>query len=58
VLAALPPELAVDLKTPREQSAMKTLILPGEMGERFKVLLLRKNARGPELPGKDFRHRL
>jgi len=58
VLAALPPELAVDLKSPREQSAMKTLILPGEMGERFKVLLLRKNVRGPELPGKDFRHRL
>jgi SAM-dependent MidA family methyltransferase len=58
VLAALPPDLAVDLRSPREQSAMKTLILPGEMGERFKVLLLRKNVRGPELPGKDFRHRL
>jgi len=58
VLAALPPELAVDLKSPREQSAMKTLILPGEMGERFKILLLRKNVEGPELPGKDFRHRL
>ena len=58
VLAALPPDLAVDLRSPREQSAMKTLILPGEMGERFKVLLLRKNVSGPELPGKDFRHRL
>jgi SAM-dependent MidA family methyltransferase len=58
LLAALPPELAVDLKSPREQSAMKTLILPGEMGERFKVLLLRKGVRGPELPGKDFRYRL
>ena len=58
VLAALPPELAVDLKSPREQSAMKTLILPGEMGERFKVLLLRKNVAGPALPGKDFRYRL
>jgi SAM-dependent MidA family methyltransferase len=58
VLAALPPDLAVDLKSPREQSAMKTLILPGEMGERFKVLLLRKNVSGPELPGKDFRYRL
>jgi SAM-dependent MidA family methyltransferase len=58
VLAALPPELAVDLKSPREQSAMKTLILPGEMGERFKILLLRKDVNGPELPGKDFRHRL
>jgi SAM-dependent MidA family methyltransferase len=58
LLAALPPELAVDLKSPREQSAMKTLILPGEMGERFKVLLLRKGGRGPELPCKDFRYRL
>jgi SAM-dependent MidA family methyltransferase len=58
VLAALPPELADDLKSPREQSALKTLILPGEMGERFKILLLRKNVTGPELPGKDFRYRL
>jgi len=44
--------------SPREQSALKTLILPGEMGERFKVLLLRKNATGPPLPGRDFRARL
>jgi SAM-dependent MidA family methyltransferase len=58
VLAALPPELAVDLASPPEQSALKTLILPGEMGERFKVMLLRKNVVGPELPGKDFRPRL
>ena len=58
VLAALPPSFAVDLASPREQSALKTLILPGEMGERFKVLLLRKNVNGPPLPGKDFRHRL
>jgi SAM-dependent MidA family methyltransferase len=58
VLAALPPELARDLSSPREQSAMKTLILPGEMGERFKMLLLRKGVTGRELPGKDFRYRL
>jgi SAM-dependent MidA family methyltransferase len=58
LLAALPPDLAVELNSPREQSAMKTLILPGEMGERFKILLLRKNVSGPELPGKDFRYRL
>jgi SAM-dependent MidA family methyltransferase len=58
VLAALPPDLAVDLQSPREQSALKTLILPGEMGERFKILLLRKGVGGAELPGKDFRHRL
>jgi SAM-dependent MidA family methyltransferase len=55
VLAALPPALAVDLAAPREQSALKTLILPGEMGERFKVMLLRKGVAGPPLPGKDFR---
>jgi SAM-dependent MidA family methyltransferase len=58
VLAALPPALAVELTSPREQSALKTLILPGEMGERFKVMLLRKHTSGPELPGKDFRYRL
>jgi SAM-dependent MidA family methyltransferase len=58
VLAALPPALASDLQSPQEQSALKTLILPGEMGERFKVMLLRKNLDGPELPGKDFRYRL
>lgn len=58
VLAALPPALAVDLASPREQSALKTLILPGEMGEKFKVMLLRKGAAGPPLPGKDFRQRL
>ncbi len=58
VLAALPPALAVDLASPQEQSALKTLILPGEMGERFKVVLLRKGVDGPALPGKDFRYRL
>jgi SAM-dependent MidA family methyltransferase len=57
-LASVPPELAPELQSPREQSALKTLILPGEMGERFKVLLARKNVDGPALPGKDFRHRL
>ena len=54
VLAALPPELAVDLKSPREQSALKTLILPGEMGERFKVLLLRKNVAAPRCRARIF----
>jgi len=58
VLAALPPALAVDLASPQEQSALKTLILPGEMGERFKLMLLRKGLDGPALPGKDFRYRL
>ena len=58
-LAALPQDLAIDLTTPRAQSALKTLLLPGEMGERFKVLLLRKRHEGgAALPGRDFRHRL
>jgi SAM-dependent MidA family methyltransferase len=43
---------------PQEQSALKTLVLPGEMGERFKVMLLRKGCEGPPLPGRDFRDRL
>jgi SAM-dependent MidA family methyltransferase len=46
------------LRHRQEQSALKTLILPGEMGERFKVLLLRKGSDGPPLPGRDLRHRL
>lgn len=58
VLAALPPDLKPLLASPREQSALKTLVLPGEMGERFKVLLLRKGVAGADLPGRDFRHRL
>lgn len=57
-LANLPVPLALDLSSPRAVSALKTLILPGEMGERFKVLLLRKGAEGPALPGRDLRHRL
>ncbi len=58
VLAGLPPDLAPRLASPREQAALKTLVLPGEMGERFKVMLLRKGNTGPALPGRDFRHRL
>jgi SAM-dependent MidA family methyltransferase len=57
-LAALPAELSLGLASPREQSALKTLVLPGEMGERFKLLLLRKGHTGGGLPGRDFRHRL
>ncbi len=58
LLAATPGAFGIDAASPREQSALKTLILPGEMGERFKVLLLRKGAAGPPLPGRDFRARL
>jgi SAM-dependent MidA family methyltransferase len=41
-----------------ELNALKTMLLPGEMGERFKVLLLRKNLDSGPLPGRDFRDRL
>src|SRR5262249_27252639 len=61
-VAAEPPRDTVDAAALRERSALKTLLLPGEMGERFKVLLLRKGlsdstAREP-LPGRDLRGRL
>ncbi|HEY9181635.1 MAG TPA: SAM-dependent methyltransferase [Gammaproteobacteria bacterium] len=57
-LAALSSDLELVLTSPREQAALKTLVLPGEMGERFKLMLLRKGHAGPALPGRDFRHRL
>jgi SAM-dependent MidA family methyltransferase len=57
-LAKRPEWVAELTASPREQSALKTLILPGEMGERFKVLLLRKGIGGAALPGRDLRHRL
>jgi SAM-dependent MidA family methyltransferase len=57
-LAAHPPQFAGDAKSIRELNALKTLVLPGEMGERFKVLLLRKNLDVVPLPGRDFRDRL
>jgi SAM-dependent MidA family methyltransferase len=57
-LMTLPSVLALALDSPREQAALKTLVLPGEMGERFKLMLLRKGNPGQALPGRDFRHRL
>ena len=56
--AAEPEAFASVLSDARERSALQTLILPGEMGERFKVLLLRKGVRSGPLPGHDQRHRL
>lgn len=44
--------------SPSALSALKTLVLPGEMGERFKVLLLTKGIDGLSLPGRDLRARL
>jgi SAM-dependent MidA family methyltransferase len=40
-----------------QAQAFKTMILPGEMGERFKLLLLTRGVRAT-LPGRDFRDRL
>ena len=40
-----------------QAQALKTLVLPGEMGERFKVLLLTRGL-ARTLPGRDFRDRL
>jgi SAM-dependent MidA family methyltransferase len=58
-LAAEPPRAGTDAAALRERSALKTLLLPGEMGERFKVLLLRKGAASGKpsdaLPGRDLR---
>jgi SAM-dependent MidA family methyltransferase len=42
----------------RAASALKTLVLPGEMGERFKVMLLAKGVEARGVPGRDFRDRL
>jgi SAM-dependent MidA family methyltransferase len=42
--------------SPAEISAMKTLLLPGEMGERFKLLLLTRNLGACALLGRDFRN--
>jgi SAM-dependent MidA family methyltransferase len=58
-LAAEPPRAATDAESVRALSALKTLVLPGEMGERFKVLALQKGGALCEpLPGRDFRDRL
>jgi SAM-dependent MidA family methyltransferase len=44
--------------TPAELAAFKTLVLPGEMGERFKLMLLGRNAGDIALRGRDLRERL
>lgn len=44
--------------TPAGLAAFKTLILPGEMGERFKLMLLSRGLRGCRLSGRDLRSRL
>lgn len=53
---AADPALAARKATPREASALRTLILPGEMGERFKLIWLARTEGPPVLPGRDFRN--
>jgi SAM-dependent MidA family methyltransferase len=53
---AADPVLAARQPTPREASALRTLILPGEMGERFKLIWLARAEAPPVLPGRDFRN--
>jgi len=52
VLAAETPAPALDA---RRASALKTLVLPGEMGERFKLLWLTRGLANASLPGRDLR---
>lgn len=49
------PLLSTRQLSPKEASAMQTLILPGEMGERFKLIWLTSGPVGNTLPGRDFR---
>ena len=57
-LGAAPEWAGVADASPQALAALKTLVLPGEMGESFKVALLGKNRRVGPLPGRDFRDRL
>ncbi len=51
-IAGAPDPVSLDA---RSASALKTLVLPGEMGERFRLLLLTRGIRPPGLPGRDLR---
>ncbi len=57
-LAAAPAGFAAMPMSPREAAALKTMVLPGEMGERFKILWLRKGGASLPLAGRDLRDRL
>jgi SAM-dependent MidA family methyltransferase len=52
---AADPMLAARQPDPAAASALKTLVLPGEMGERFKLIWLTRGLEDPGLPGRDFR---
>ena len=51
-IAGAPEPVSLDAQS---ASALKTLVLPGEMGERFRLLLLSRGIRPPGLPGRDLR---
>lgn len=53
---AADPVLATRQPTPAAASALQTLILPGEMGERFKLMWLTRGEPIAALPGRDFRN--
>jgi SAM-dependent MidA family methyltransferase len=44
-----------DAESPARLADLKTLLLPGEMGERFKLMLLTKECPNAVLGGRDFR---
>ena len=52
------PVLASRRPGPEDAGGLKTLILPGEMGEHFKLIWLTRGAALGGLPGRDFRNRL
>jgi SAM-dependent MidA family methyltransferase len=52
---AADPDAARDMSA-AEASQLKTLVLPGEMGERFKLIWLTKGIEARPLPGRDFRN--
>jgi SAM-dependent MidA family methyltransferase len=53
---AADPVLGTRLPAPDQASALKTLVLPGEMGERFKLIWLTRGLQDSTLPGRDFRN--
>ncbi len=50
------PALAARIIAADEAGAMRRLVLPGEMGERFKLIWLTRGAVSTRLPGRDFRN--
>jgi SAM-dependent MidA family methyltransferase len=53
---AADPALAEKAMSPEAGAAMRRLVLPGEMGERFKLIWITTGPIGAGLPGRDFRN--